>query len=199
VTTSGGQVQPPGQPGTPSTSNVTSSSVTLNWGASFGTVSNYQIERATGASSNNFSQVGTSTTTSFTDSGLSPNTTYRYRVRATKSAGRSPYSGITNVTTSGGTGGGDCTCRIDSWDVGYVAYITVLGPQSGWSIPFTVNPSDTIINSWNVTISGSGANRIGSNVGYNGNLAAGQTTQWGFQASRPAGGPLPSFPDCTPE
>ena len=52
----------PGTPGTPTASNVTSNSVSLNWGASSGTVSNYQIERATGATSTSFSQVGTSTT-----------------------------------------------------------------------------------------------------------------------------------------
>jgi chitodextrinase len=98
---SGGQTQVPGTPGTPSASNVTSSSVSLSWAASSGTVSNYLIERATGATSTSFSQVGTSTSPSFTNTGLAANTTYRYRVRATNSAGTSAYSGIVNVTTSG--------------------------------------------------------------------------------------------------
>ena len=89
----------PGTPGTPTTSNVTSSSVTLSWTASTGTVTNYQIERATGATSTTFAQVGTSTTPTFTNTGLAANTTYRYRVRATNSAGNSAYSGIVNVTT----------------------------------------------------------------------------------------------------
>ncbi|MBX6751458.1 MAG: cellulose binding domain-containing protein [Micromonosporaceae bacterium] len=189
---------PPGTPGTPTASNVTSNSVTLSWAASSGTVSSYQIERATGATSTSFTQVGTSSTTSFTDTGLSPNTTYRYRVRATNSAGASPYSSIVNVTTSqGGTGGGGCTYRIDAWDNGFVAYVRVLGPRSGWSIPFTIGPSTSIINSWNVTISGSGTNRTGSNVSYNGNIPSGQSIEWGFQGTRPSGGPLPTFPDCT--
>jgi hypothetical protein len=197
----GGPVDnPPGTPGAPTASNVTSNSVTLNWAPSSGTVSSYQIERATGATSNSFTQVGTSSTTSFTDTGLSPNTTYRYRVRATNSAGTSPYSSIVNVTTSdggSGPGGGGCTYRIDSWDTGFVAYIQVQGPRSGWSIPFTIGPSTSIINSWNVTISGSGTNRTGSNVSYNGNVPAGQSVEWGFQGTRPAGGPLPTFPDCS--
>jgi chitodextrinase len=197
VTTSGGTGQVPGTPGTPSTSNVTSSSLTLSWGASSGTVSNYQVERATGATSTSFTQVGTSTSTTFNDSGLAANTTYRYRVRATNSAGNSPYSAITNVTTSGGSTGGTCTYRIDSWDVGYVAYVTVNGPRSGWSIPFTMGTNNTIVNSWNATISGTGTSRTATNVSHNGNLAAGQSTQWGFQASRPAGGALPTFTGCT--
>ncbi|HEY7226169.1 MAG TPA: cellulose binding domain-containing protein [Micromonosporaceae bacterium] len=193
----GGTNQPPGTPGTPSASNVTSSSLTLNWAASSGTVTNYQLERATGATSNSFSQLATPTSTSFNDSGLAANTTYRYRVRATGPGGTSGYSGIQNVTTSGGSGGGGCSFHIDSWDVGYVAYVTVNGPRSGWSIPFTLGANNTIINSWNVVISGSGTSRTGSNASYNGNIAAGQSIQWGFQASRPAGGALPTFTGCT--
>jgi hypothetical protein len=189
---------PPGTPGTPTTSNVTASSVTLNWGASSGTVSNYQIERATGATSTTFSQVGTSTTTTFTNSGLAANTTYRYRVRATNSAGNSGYSGIVNVTTpQGGGGSAGCTFRFDQWQTGYVAYVTVNGPTNGWSIGFTLGASNTITNSWNATITGSGTSRTATNVSYNGNLAAGQSTQWGFQATRPSGGPLPTFSGCT--
>src|SRR5690606_8253884 len=140
-------------------------------------------------------------TTSFTDSGLAANTTYRYRVRATNSAGPSPYSAITNVTTSSGGGtGGSCTYRIDAWNEGYVAYVTVYGPTSGWSIPFTMAANSTIINSWNATISpSSGTNRTATNMGYNGNLSAGQSTQWGFQGTRPGGAALPTFPDCTAE
>jgi endo-1,4-beta-xylanase len=198
VTTGGGTGQPPGAPGTPTTSNVTATSVTVSWPASSGTVTNYQIERATGATSTTFTQVGTSTTTSFTNTGLTANTTYRYRVRATNSAGTSAYSPITNVTTSTTGGGGTCTFRFDQWEVGYVAYVTVNGPRSGWSIPFTMNAADTIVGSWNATITpSSGANRTATNVSYNGNLAAGQSTQWGFQANRPANGPLPTFAGCT--
>jgi Glycosyl hydrolase family 12/Cellulose binding domain/Fibronectin type III domain len=197
ATVGGGNNNPPGTPGTPTASNVTSSSLSLNWGASSGTVTNYQIERATGATSTSFTQVGTSTSTSFNDSGLAANTTYRYRVRATNSAGNSGYSGITNVTTQSGSSGGSCTYRFDAWDVGFVAYVRVNGPQSGWSIPFTLGSGSTITNSWNVTISGSGTSRTATNASYNGTIAAGQFVEWGFQGTRPAGGALPTFPGCT--
>jgi endo-1,4-beta-xylanase len=196
----GSTPQVPGTPGTPTATNVTSSSVTLNWTASSGTVTSYQIERATGASSTTFTQVGTSTSTTFTDTGLAANTTYRYRVRAVNSAGSSSYSDVTNVTTSSGGSTGSCTYHIDAWNDGYVAYVTVYGPRSGWSVPFTIGTNNTIINSWNATISpSSGTDRTATNMSYNANLEAGQSTQWGFQSTRPAGGPLPTFPGCTAE
>src|SRR5690606_16823473 len=83
-------------------SNVTSSSVTLTWSPSSGTVSNYEVDRCQGSNCTNFTQIATPTTNSYTDSGLSANTTYRYRVRATNSAGDSGNSGILTVTTTGG-------------------------------------------------------------------------------------------------
>src|SRR5690606_28836941 len=99
----GGQpTQPPGTPGTPTASNVTSSSVTLTWSPSSGTVSNYEVDRCQGSNCTNFTQIATPSTNSYTDSGLSANTTYRYRVRATNSAGDSGNSGILTVTTTGG-------------------------------------------------------------------------------------------------
>ncbi len=195
----GGPVtQPPGTPGTPTTSNVSANSVTLNWSPSSGTVTSYQIERATGASSTSFSQVGTSSGTTFTNSGLAANTTYRYRLRASNSAGNSGYSGIVNVTTSSGGGGTSaCTYHIDQWADGYVVTVTVNGPASGWSIPFTLGANNTLTNSWNAVVSGSGTNYTATNTSYNGNLASGQSTQWGFQGTRPSGGALPTIPSCT--
>ncbi|HEY7226171.1 MAG TPA: cellulase family glycosylhydrolase, partial [Micromonosporaceae bacterium] len=67
ATVYGGSTQLPGEPGTPAASDVTASSLSLSWTASTGTVTNYQVERATGATSNTFTQIGTPTTPSFND------------------------------------------------------------------------------------------------------------------------------------
>ena len=118
-------------------------------------------------------------------------------MRASNSAGSSGYSGIVNVTTpTSGGGGGTAgrTYHFDQWATGYVAYVTVNGPMSGWSIPFTLGSGNTITSSWNATVTVSGTSGTATNASYNGTVAAGQSTQWGFQGTRPSGGPLPSFP-----
>ncbi len=64
-------------------SSIGVTSVGLTWTASTdnsGTISSYRVWRSIGVSS--FSQIGSSTTTSYTDSGLLPNTLYRYYVTA---------------------------------------------------------------------------------------------------------------------
>jgi chitodextrinase len=98
----------PGAPAVDSTSpsaptNVTApsktpSSVTLSWTASTDNVgvTGYLIYRGG-------TQVGTSTTTSYTDSGLAASTTYSYTVRARDAAGNtSAASAALSVTTSAG-------------------------------------------------------------------------------------------------
>jgi hypothetical protein len=202
--TGGGTV--PGTPGTPVASGVTASSVNLTWGASSGTVSNYQIERCTGATCTNFAQVGTSTTTSFGDSGLAASTTYRYRVRATNSAGNSGYSNTVNATTSGGGSGGGCSATLvtqTSWNNGYVMQpngVTNSGTSTinGWTVTFTLPAGHTITGFWNATVSISGQTVTARGIaGQNATLGAGGSTTWGFQASRPNGNTqLPSGPTC---
>ncbi|HEV2397944.1 MAG TPA: IPT/TIG domain-containing protein [Candidatus Sulfotelmatobacter sp.] len=79
----------------------------LSWTASTeagGTISNYMVERCQGSSCSNFVQIGTTTTTSYNDSGLSASTSYSYRVRAQDTSGiTGAYSSVANVTTPAAT------------------------------------------------------------------------------------------------
>ena len=65
------------------------SSMSLAWTASTDNVgvTGYQILRAPGASGGTFTQIATSTTNSYVNTGLTANTTFRYQVRATDAAG----------------------------------------------------------------------------------------------------------------
>ena len=76
--------------------------INLGWTASTDNVgvSGYRVERCQGAGCTNFAEVATPTATAHSDTGLSPSTTYRYRVRAVDAAGNlSLYSSIATATT----------------------------------------------------------------------------------------------------
>ncbi|HEY4391177.1 MAG TPA: glycosyl hydrolase family 18 protein [Paenibacillus sp.] len=90
--------QPPTAPGNLSASNVTTTSITLQWTASTDNVSvtEYVIYQGT-ASIGNVS----GTTLSFTHTGLTPDTTYSYTVKAKDAAGNvSPSSNSISVKTN---------------------------------------------------------------------------------------------------
>jgi hypothetical protein len=90
--------------GTAPVGTATATSVQISWSAVSGATS-YVIQRATGAAGT-FANAGTSTTTSFTDNGLTANTAYRYRVAAANSAGQGAFgSEITVTTATEGTAG----------------------------------------------------------------------------------------------
>ena len=98
----GGDTQPPTAPTNLTGTAVSSSQMNLSWTASTDNVgvTGYLIERCQGAGCTNFVQVGTSTTTTFNDTGLTGATAYSYRVRATDAAGNfSPYSNTATAPT----------------------------------------------------------------------------------------------------
>ncbi len=59
------------------------------------------VERCRGAGCTNFTEIArlSGTASSYRNVGLSPNTTYRYRVRGFESDQASPYSNIVNART----------------------------------------------------------------------------------------------------
>ena len=73
-----------------------STSVLVTWNASTGATSYVILRRNPGGS---YTQVGTSTTTSFTDNSVSANTSYRYIVRAVNAGGTSGDSSPDLATT----------------------------------------------------------------------------------------------------
>ncbi len=85
---------------------VSTTQINLTWSASSDNVgvTGYRVERCQGAGCSNFAQIAAPATTSFGDSGLTPGTTYQYRVRAADAAGNlSAYSAVANATTQADT------------------------------------------------------------------------------------------------
>jgi hypothetical protein len=82
--------------------------VNLSWTAAMetgGILTGYLIERCTGSSCANFAQIGSSATTSYSDTSasLTGSTTYNYRVRATDGTNFSAYSNTASATTAAPT------------------------------------------------------------------------------------------------
>ncbi|MEU8005543.1 GDSL-type esterase/lipase family protein [Catellatospora sp. NPDC049111] len=199
--------QSPTTPGTPTTSATTATTATLTWPASTDNVgvTGYDVYRAPGAGGS-FASVGTSTTTGFTDTGLTAATTYRYQVRARDAAGNtSAFSAAATVRTVGGTAGCSATLTLQTgWGGGYVMQpntVTNTGTAaiSGWTVTFTLPAGHVLTGSWNATVTVSGQSVTARGItGQNASLIAGGSTTWGFQASRPAGDTtVPSAATCT--
>lgn len=75
------------------------SSLTVNWGDNATNETNYVLERsANGTDFTVISTLGANTTT-YNDSGLTPNTPYFYRVKAVNSTESSVYNTVTSITT----------------------------------------------------------------------------------------------------
>jgi glucose/arabinose dehydrogenase/chitodextrinase len=94
---------PPSTPSGLITNPTSSSQIALTWTASTDNVGviGYLLERSQGAGSTVFAQIGTAISgTSFNDAGLTGNTVYNYRIRATDAAGNlSGYSSVATGTT----------------------------------------------------------------------------------------------------
>jgi hypothetical protein len=104
----GGTPVGPSVPGTPtnvSASAQSSSSIRITWNApsSGGTPIAYYIYQST-SSTGTYSIIATTSSTSYTDTGLNSLTTYYYKVAAVNNAGNGPQSSYTYATTSSSGG-----------------------------------------------------------------------------------------------
>ena len=100
-----GAAPAPTAPGNLTASTISSSQINLGWSASTesgGTIGSYLIERCSGAGCSGFVQVGSTASTTYSDTGLASGTSYSYRVRAQDTASNlGPYSTTASAMTAG--------------------------------------------------------------------------------------------------
>jgi subtilisin family serine protease len=101
VTGTGVGVSPAAAPTGLTATAVSAGQINLTWQDTNGNESQSQIERKTGAGT--FAQIATpaANVLASSDTGLSPSTTYVYRIRACNAVGCSPYSNEATATTPG--------------------------------------------------------------------------------------------------
>ncbi|MEJ3745985.1 endo-1,4-beta-xylanase [Actinomycetes bacterium KLBMP 9797] len=99
------------------------------------------------------------------------------------------------TTPPPGPGGCTATVSVNQWTGGFVATVRVTAGSSAisrWTVTLALPSGATVSNSWNVNRSGTSGTIQWTNVAYNGNVAAGQSTEFGFQSSGTGTGMTPS-------
>lgn len=122
------------------------------------------------------------------------------------SASASPTGTPTSSPTSpsgGGSGSAGCTAAYsitNSWSGGFQGQVTVTAgssPVSGWKVGWTYPATETLNDLWNGSYTQSGDAVTVSNLGYNGSLAAGSSTTFGFTGTDSGSDPAPASLACT--
>jgi glycosyl hydrolase family 12/cellulose binding protein with CBM2 domain/fibronectin type III domain protein len=186
---------PSGVMGTPASSSVINVSWTADTAPANCSISSYNVYRSTmsGFAPSSSTLVGSNITgTSFSDTGLTPSTTYFYLVQAVDAAGASAASAQASAMTSApANNGGKChvTYTISPQNTSaFGAAITIENtsstPLTSWTLTWTFANGQRIASLWNGTATQSGANVSVASMSYNGNIAPGATlTGIGFNGS----------------
>lgn len=107
--------------------------------------------------------------------------------------------GPTPPATTPPPGGTGCSASVslNSWTGGFVATVRVTAGSAGtngWTVSMTLPSGASVTNTWSASASGSTGTVGFTNVSYNGRLAAGQVTEFGFQGNGSGDGMTPT---CT--
>ncbi|SCG66516.1 processive endocellulase [Micromonospora echinaurantiaca] len=193
----------PTVPGTPVASAVTPTGLTLTWPAATDAggsgLAGYEVTQE---------QVGSdalvllnAATNSLAVTGLTPERTYRFSVRARDGAGnRSAASPVLEVTTPV-TPTPTADCRVgyvtSDWSTGFTANITITNTGTtalnGWTLAFSFpSTGQRVGQGWSATYSQTGTAVTATNVSYNGGLAPGASTSFGFNGTHTGSNPKPT-------
>ncbi|MEU3457726.1 glycoside hydrolase family 9 protein [Micromonospora sp. NPDC006766] len=201
VTTPGGgsDTTPPTAPGTPTASAIGPNGFNLTWGPSTDNVgvTGYRVYRRAGTTD---TLVTTVTGTTYAVTGLTPSTTYVHYVVAVDAAGNvSAPSPTVTVTTAPAQPTAPCKVEYTTsdWDTGFTANITLTNTGTtalnGWSLAFTFpNAGQKVGQGWSANYTQTGTAVTATNLSYNGTLAAGASTSFGFNGTHTGTNPKPA-------
>ncbi|MET8359285.1 endo-1,4-beta-xylanase [Micromonospora sp. NPDC005171] len=118
-------------------------------------------------------------------------------VLAALNNGTTPTDPPTDPPTTPPPGPGGCTATVtvNQWTGGFVANVRVTAGSSalsGWTVTIALPSDATVTNAWSADRSGNTGTTNWRNVAYNGQVGAGQSTEFGFQANGTAGSISPT-------
>jgi Glycosyl hydrolase family 12/Cellulose binding domain/Fibronectin type III domain len=187
--------QPSGVKGTAASSGVINVSWTADTAPANCTISSYNVfrSRTNGFTPSSSNQIASGvTSTSYSDTGLTPATTYYYIVEAVDADGTSPGSAQAAAQTSPASGSGSA-CHVayaitNQWPGGFGASVTIdntgTTALSNWTLTWTFANGQTITQLWNGNETQSGAVVKVTNMSYNGSIPAGGSYNgMGFNAT----------------
>ncbi|GEP68188.1 hypothetical protein CSO01_09030 [Cellulomonas soli] len=166
---------------------VTTSSVPLTWTASTDNVggsgvAGYDVYRGT-------TLVASTTATSYTVTGLTAGTTYSFTVRAKDVAGNVSAASAAVSATTTAVSTSTCTVRYtaSSWSSGFTGSVRITNSGTsainGWTLGFAFANGQQVTQGWSATWSQTGTAVTATNLGWNGTLAPGASTDIGFNGS----------------
>ncbi|XVV01631.1 glycoside hydrolase family 9 protein [Actinosynnema sp. CA-248983] len=180
---------PPTVPGAPVASDVTATGAKLTWTASTDPESGVKDYDVVAVEGDALRVVATVTGTSYTVTGLRPDTAYRFAVVARNNAGlRSGMSPFGTFTTKPD---GATYCKVtyqqSTWSTGLSAYVTIQNtsnaPWPSWTLKFTWPGNQKITQGWSANWTQSGQMVTATSVSWNSNVPVGGSVQVGFNAS----------------
>ena len=158
------------------------------------TISSYNVFRSatSGFTPSSSNQIASGvTSTSYSDTGLKPATTYYYVVEAVDADGTSTASAQATAETSAASGGSTCHVGYTitgQWPGGFGASITIdntgTTALSNWTLTWSFANGQTVTQLWNGNVAQSGSTVTVTNMSYNGSIPAGGSyTGVGFNGS----------------
>ncbi|MGB2568702.1 cellulose binding domain-containing protein [Micromonospora citrea] len=106
--------------------------------------------------------------------------------RSSAASPASPPPTTPPSTTPPASGSCSASASINQWTGGFVATVRVAAgssPVNGWTVAMTLPSGAAVTNTWNATAGGSTGTVQFTNVGHHGVLAAGRSTEFGFQST----------------
>lgn len=187
----GGDTTPPTVPSSLTATAAASGQINLAWTASTDNVgvTGYDIQRCAGSGCANFEQVAnvSSTTTTYSDTGLASATSYSYRVQATDAAGNlSLFSSTATATTGALTG---TPGLVAAYDFNAASGTTVSDASGNGNTGTIVNATWTASGKYGGALSFNGTNaQVVINDAASLHLAAGVTLEaWVNPSTAPSG------------